>query len=70
MTTIAVAQPPKLEMSEHERFFRYFQTEVASACPVLLVQQLARDPITDCYILVRSTAGANANHPRSRHFWW
>jgi hypothetical protein len=31
MTTIAVAQPLRLEMSEQERFFRYFQTEVASA---------------------------------------
>lgn len=33
MTTIAISQPPRLEMSEQERFFRYFQTEVAGACP-------------------------------------
>jgi hypothetical protein len=66
MTPIAVAQPLKLEMSEHERFFQYFQTEVASACPVLVVQQLARDPITDCWILMLSAAGANASYSRSR----
>ncbi|KAH0346502.1 TBCC-domain-containing protein, partial [Aureobasidium melanogenum] len=30
MTTIAISQPPRLEMSEQERFFRYFQTEVAA----------------------------------------
>jgi len=30
MTTVAVAQSLRLEMSEQERFFRYFQTEVAT----------------------------------------
>ncbi|KAI5207325.1 hypothetical protein AUEXF2481DRAFT_32503 [Aureobasidium subglaciale EXF-2481] len=30
MTTIAVNPSPRLEMSEQERFFRYFQTEVAA----------------------------------------
>ncbi|TIA14123.1 TBCC-domain-containing protein [Aureobasidium pullulans] len=30
MTAIAVTQPSRLEMSEQERFFRYFRTEVAA----------------------------------------
>ncbi|KAH0361442.1 TBCC-domain-containing protein, partial [Aureobasidium melanogenum] len=30
MTTVAISQPPRLEMSEQERFVRYFQTEVAA----------------------------------------
>lgn len=47
MTAIAVTQPLRLEMSEQERFFRYFQTEVAGACPDVQVQPVRAPLLTD-----------------------
>jgi len=70
MTAIAVNQPLRLEMSEQERFFRYFQTEVAGTRPALQVQRPAQASFADPCVLGLSAAGTNANHTRSRHIWW